>query len=269
GEAFIEFCQDIKTHGLEETIWIFEGQILDGRNRYRACLQTGVEPRFEIYTGDNPLAFVLSLNWTRRHMDASQRSMVAANIAALKRVTQVQAATMLGVSERSVRSGVVIRDHGIPPLRDAVERGILAVSAAAKIARLPESEQARYHEVFSGLRGLKEARRCLQSEDYQRRLYAARLFPALEANVEEGAPLFPPPKTLAQMEKLRRDIFLKNGGLDPLDSSQIEFEEFVLDLLTLFAGVDRERWISDFRENGGNRIADEMERNSRISKRRS
>ncbi len=37
---------DIAAHGLLEPIVLYQGQILDGRNRHRGCLDTGTEPRF-------------------------------------------------------------------------------------------------------------------------------------------------------------------------------------------------------------------------------
>jgi hypothetical protein len=41
---------------LHEPIVLFEGKILDGRNRYRACGAAGIEP----------VAYVISLNLRRR-----------------------------------------------------------------------------------------------------------------------------------------------------------------------------------------------------------
>jgi hypothetical protein len=60
--------------------------ILDGRNRYNACKMAGVEPHFEDF-GDvaDPLAAVVSLNLQRRHLDPSQRALIAAKLATMRR----------------------------------------------------------------------------------------------------------------------------------------------------------------------------------------
>jgi hypothetical protein len=81
GKDFVELKEDIKAHGLREPIVLFEGKILDGRNRFRACQETGVTPVFEEYTGTDPLSFVISLNLKRRHLNESQRAMVGAKLA--------------------------------------------------------------------------------------------------------------------------------------------------------------------------------------------
>lgn len=55
------------------------GAILDGANRYRACIESGVEPIMVPYSGNDPLQFVLSENLHRRHLTAGQHAaMVAA-----------------------------------------------------------------------------------------------------------------------------------------------------------------------------------------------
>lgn len=77
GAAYDTFKADIAKNGLREPIWLCDGKILDGRNRYRACQETGIEPAFREYTGDTPVAFVWSLNGERRHLTDSQRGAIA------------------------------------------------------------------------------------------------------------------------------------------------------------------------------------------------
>jgi ParB-like chromosome segregation protein Spo0J len=86
GDEFGSLVTDIKRHGIREPIWLYQGQIIDGRNRYRAAQIAGVDCPIREYMGDDPVAFVVSLNLKRRHLNESQRAMVAAKLATLKAV---------------------------------------------------------------------------------------------------------------------------------------------------------------------------------------
>lgn len=85
GPLFDELVASIRANGLRHPIVLLNGEILDGRNRYLACEAAGVEPRFEDFTGNDPLAFVIDENLTRRHLNESQRAMVAAKLANMPR----------------------------------------------------------------------------------------------------------------------------------------------------------------------------------------
>lgn len=74
GQQYRELVEDIRVHGLRDPIVLFDGAILDGRNRYRACRAAQISARFETYRGKDPLAYVVSVNLCRRHLDASQRA---------------------------------------------------------------------------------------------------------------------------------------------------------------------------------------------------
>jgi len=70
--------EDISQNGLKESIWLHpDGRIIDGRNRYNACQQAGVEPVFNTWNGKGSLvAFVISLNLHRRHLSSIQKAAV-------------------------------------------------------------------------------------------------------------------------------------------------------------------------------------------------
>lgn len=76
-EDLARLTDDIAAHGLVEPIVLHEGQILDGRHRYHACQQAGVEPHFTVFDGDDPVAFVLSKNLHRRHLTSAQKAAIA------------------------------------------------------------------------------------------------------------------------------------------------------------------------------------------------
>ena len=90
GADFDALVEDIALHGLNQPITIYEGLILDGRNRALACEKAGVAPHYVLYEGDDPLAFVLSQNVKRRHLDESQRAAIAARTSQVCRVSQSQ-----------------------------------------------------------------------------------------------------------------------------------------------------------------------------------
>lgn len=156
---FAELKADIQAHGQREPIWRYRGQIIDGRHRYRACDELGYEPWYKDYSGedDEPslIAFVVSHNLKRRHLDTSGRAMVAArlanlgegrpqkNSANLPSLSQAKSGQLLSVSERTVRAASKVQRSGAPALRSAVESGKVAVSTAASIADAPLKEQKK------------------------------------------------------------------------------------------------------------------------------
>lgn len=77
-------ADDIKTNGQRDPIVIAtvdgEDVLVDGRNRLAACRLAGVEPAMRRLNGEDPTAFVVSVNINRRHMTKGQRAMAVAMI---------------------------------------------------------------------------------------------------------------------------------------------------------------------------------------------
>lgn len=168
-------ANDIRENGLETAIVTLDGAILDGRNRHRACEIAGVPPRFEKYTGKDPMQFVISHNLHRRHLTESQRGMVAAALANMKQggdrakpsidgfqsasVAMREAGEMLNVGESTVTRAKKIRKLGAPELVAAVEAGQVTVGAAYKVAELDHDQQREL--VASGPAAVKEASKAI------------------------------------------------------------------------------------------------------------
>lgn len=152
---FDDLCADISINGQLQPIITKGNQILDGRNRFNACKKLGIVPKYKEYFGSDVLAFVISSNLIRRHLNDSQRAMVADNLTTLKHggnrqdanlhleTTRREAADALNVSERSVADAHKVNEKGSKKLKESVMSGEIPVSAAAKIADASKEEQPK------------------------------------------------------------------------------------------------------------------------------
>ena len=127
GEDYGGLVASIREEGLIDPITIWLGHVLDGRHRYRACAEAGVEPRFTVLEDEaDPVSYMLARNQVRRHLDDSQRAVVAYKLSAgptqdegganlHNGLNQKQASERLGVSRRSLklrRQSAVSHQHG-------------------------------------------------------------------------------------------------------------------------------------------------------------
>lgn len=166
-----EIADDITEHGQREPILLHpDGSIIDGRNRYRACMLAGVPYRYEIWDGNGDLmSLSISLNLHRRHLSTSQRAMIAATLANtshggnnkqganlhLATLTIDDAADAMKVSARSAKDARSVSNNGVDGLSNMVSAGDVSVSAAAKVAKLPKQDQVK--AVEAGPEAVKDA----------------------------------------------------------------------------------------------------------------
>jgi hypothetical protein len=78
--AFADLKEDIAKNGLRELIVLHDGMILDGGNRYKACIETNTNPSFIDFDGDDIVSFVLSANLHRRHLSPGQQAAIVASV---------------------------------------------------------------------------------------------------------------------------------------------------------------------------------------------
>ncbi|MGC2779765.1 MAG: MT-A70 family methyltransferase [Bradyrhizobium sp.] len=185
GQEFYDFAEDIRSAGLADRIDILDGAILDGRNRYRALvwiMSTGeplgdgwdavdlhgkplpltqLDPetsvlfrQFRPENDGNPLDYVLSKNFRRRHLTDDQRRMVGAKLVTLKQgrpaaetsqianISREQAARMTQSDVAGIDRARAVIAHAAPEISQAVEQGRVSVAAAAEIAAQPVERQA-------------------------------------------------------------------------------------------------------------------------------
>lgn len=150
-----ELADSIKSEGLQQPIVLLDGAVLDGINRLAACELAEVQPRFiDALPSVDPIAYVIAANLRRRHLDESQRAIVAARISAyrkdlegksanLPKIRQAEAAEQMSVSVRSVGDATKVLKSARAELVAAVEAGTIPVSTAADLAKAPASVQKR------------------------------------------------------------------------------------------------------------------------------
>lgn len=160
-EEFQALVADIKANGQIEPVWTYQGKIIDGRNRYKACVEVGIEPRIREWNGEetNLLPFILSLNLQRRHLSSSQKAMLAVvveeylakeaekRMLAGKKADPVQkvvqgkasdqAARIVGTNRQYVLDAKKVMELA-PELDGSIRRGDLSLPEAKKVMLLPK-----------------------------------------------------------------------------------------------------------------------------------
>lgn len=77
-EERVALGKDISKNGQHQEIILYQGKVLDGWERYIACLQQGVTPKFKTYEGYDPAAVAFGTNAHRRKMTSVQKALLGA-----------------------------------------------------------------------------------------------------------------------------------------------------------------------------------------------
>lgn len=164
---------DMLEHGYrkDSPIVLFEGKILDGRNRYNAAQELGIKAEYIKFNhGGNPLDLVVSRNLHRRHLSESQQAACAAEMANMTKAdagrrgaaatanlqlpkdgmaTQSQAAEMFNISPRIVASAKKVQRKS-KKLFEQVKTGKITINKAVKKINQAERDKKRKRDAKRG-----------------------------------------------------------------------------------------------------------------------
>ena len=191
-EEMQALADDIREHGLlQPLVQDYAGQLIDGRNRLRACELAGVEPRFVTYEGDDPASYALSVNLRRRDMSRGAKSMVSAKARRLLgKQTMREAARLVGVSPSDLAYAETVLDWA-PELANAVVRGA-SLNEAYQFAR----ERKQVAEDAESYEAKREKRIEKQRKENEQRLERQR------AKVRDSIALIGPAVPLAPLPEV-------------------------------------------------------------------
>lgn len=152
-DEFILLKNSILGRGQQTPIILYENKILDGRNRYKACMELNIKPICEVFEGtyDEALKYSNELNSGRRNLEKSQKAMVAAyNIEKSKidesnKLTIKKASFMYGVSERYIKRALWIIDKNLSIAEQVFEGYETIGRAEIRIKEIEEKEQDIYY----------------------------------------------------------------------------------------------------------------------------
>lgn len=81
GQEYEDLRTSVRENGVVNRVTLYQGKILDGRNRMRAAIAEGVHvPTHNLPDDADPVAFVLSQNITRRHLTPHDRAALAIKV---------------------------------------------------------------------------------------------------------------------------------------------------------------------------------------------
>lgn len=181
GEDFDALVQDIRTNGLLEPIWTYQGQILDGRNRFRACEEAAMPPQYREYKGDDPLKFAMSMNLMRRHLNVTQRAFLGKDLLPLYEEA----------AQERQNLGLKIDQGDKGRSREFAASAVHVSPAYVALAKMVEEESPELAaEARAGLIHMKEAvrevKQARKQKERREKLEAAPTAPLWVGNFQTG-----------------------------------------------------------------------------------
>ena len=142
-----EFLADVREHGIQQPILLYDGQVLDGWHRYRASQELGLSCRMEVLDDGDPVALVISRNAARRHITWEDRHLAIMRCRGLKEPGRPKKGAIMAPFSKSANSNEIENpepDDGKGVTLDEVvqEAGGGSRRTALRAARRYREEQA-------------------------------------------------------------------------------------------------------------------------------
>jgi ParB-like chromosome segregation protein Spo0J len=253
-EEFDALRDDIEQHGQRDAIVLWDGQILDGRHRMQACLALGIEPKFRTVemSWEEAKAYVLSVNLTRRHLDTSQRAIIASRMATLEQgrpaadekaqiqafsITQREAAESLNVGRATLQQAKKLERVSSPEVVEQVANGKMSLHKASKLAAAVP-DKAEQAEIIKAGRVDEVLKKALPPEEPPALPKTNTLHsPATQQQIDRGPELAQP------------TVIECGAGLTPLQHilAQHTRREVLAELVSGYEGEQRKRVFADIR----------------------
>ena len=113
-EEFAELKASIQTEGQHYPIIVNEDlEVLDGHHRFRACIELGIEPDFEVRKFDDKLLekkFVIEANLRRRHLNNFQLVELAVPLLEIEKALAKKRQSKGGKNGRDMQLGLASED---------------------------------------------------------------------------------------------------------------------------------------------------------------
>lgn len=146
---------DIRAHGLLNPMWLDQdGLMLDGKTREEALEVIGIEGRYEVYTGDDPIGFVIAQNERRRHMSEAELAFIGDELATLRvgqpkyrarehNKSREEVANELGISPTLISNVRTLKRDAEPNVIDMARTNKVGIKNATTYAMHTPREQQR------------------------------------------------------------------------------------------------------------------------------
>jgi ribosomal protein L11 len=227
---FHSLKESIENIGVQMPIVIFEDQVIDGWNRYRAANDLGMDcPTTAFDDSLDPRDFVKAMNDARRHITGSQRAIAIVaiykwhpahrgnKVEVTSTLTQKALAEEAGVSKKTIQQAQAAQKAG---LSEKVKSGELSVEQASNIAKgkpaKPEAKPAEptpvNHELEEAAQAINEL--AAENEELRDRVAVA----AMQGTDEEKA------EAAQTIAELRSHITTLEAELDATRTSRDGFQ---------------------------------------------